>query len=179
VTEEALRRAAVLVPFYRDRDGQLRVVLIRRTARGRHAGQIALPGGNFEPGDAGPRETAVREACEELGLVPAQIEVLAGLPAARTATSGYVVWPFVARLHGVSAGHEWRPQPSEVAAVLDVPVAELAGPEAAGTEEMSFPTWPGPRTVPVRYVEGQPLWGLTLRILDPILPRALAGDWPV
>jgi hypothetical protein len=44
---------------------------------------------------------------------------------------------------------------------------------------MSFPAWPGPRTVPVRYVEGQLLWGLTLRILDPVLPRALAGDWPV
>ena len=174
-----MRRAAVLVPFYRDGDGQLRVVLIRRTSRGRHAGQIALPGGNCEPGDAGPQETAVREACEELGLAQAQIEVLAALPMARTATSGYVVWPFVARLHGVSAGYDWRPQPSEVAAVLDVPVAELASPDAAGTEEMSFATWPGPRTVPVRYVQGQLLWGLTLRILDPVLPRVLAGEWPV
>lgn len=179
VSEEVLRRAAVVIPFYRDGGGQLRVVLIRRTHRGRHAGQVALPGGNCEPGDASPRETAVREACEELGLVPAQIEVLEALPAARTATSGYLVWPFVARLHGVTPGYGWRPQPSEVAAVLDVPVAELASPDAAGTEEMSFPTWPGPRTIPVRYVEGEPAWGLTLRILDPILPRALAGDWPV
>jgi len=169
----------VLIPFYRDRDRQLRVVLIRRTARGRHGGQIALPGGNCEPGDAGPRETAVREACEELGLVPAQIEVIAALPGARTATSGYLVWPFVGRVHGVSPGYGWRAQPSEVAAVIDVSVAELASPDAAGTEEMSFPTWPGPRTVPVRYLEGQLLWGLTLRILEPVLPRALAGEWPV
>jgi 8-oxo-dGTP pyrophosphatase MutT (NUDIX family) len=138
-----------------------------------------LPGGNCEPGDASPRETAVREACEELGLVAAQIEVLGELPAVRTATSGYLVWPFVGRLLGVSPGYEWRAQPTEVAAVLDVPVAELASPDAAGTEEMSFPAWPGSRTVPVRYVGGQLLWGLTLRILEPVLPRALAGEWPV
>jgi 8-oxo-dGTP pyrophosphatase MutT (NUDIX family) len=179
VSEENIRQAAVLIPFYRDGAGQLRVVLIRRTSRGRHGGQIALPGGNFEPGDAGARATAVREACEELGLVAAQIEVLAALPAERTATSGYLVWPFVARLHGISAEYRWRPQLSEVAAVLDVPVAELASQGAAGTEEMSFPTWPTPRKVPVRHLQGHVLWGLTLRILDPVLPRALAGEWSV
>ena len=179
MSEEALRQAAVLIPFYRDGAGQLRVVLIRRTSRGRHAGQIALPGGNREPGDASPRATAVREACEELGLVAAQIEVLAELPVTRTATSGYRVWPFVARLHDVSPAYAWRPQPSEVAEVLDVPLAELASPDAAGTEEMSFPSWPAPRAVPVRHLRGHLLWGLTLRILDPVLPRALAGEWSI
>jgi 8-oxo-dGTP pyrophosphatase MutT (NUDIX family) len=177
VSEEALRQAAVLIPFYRDGEGQLRVVLLRRTSRGRHAGQIAFPGGNREPGDASMRATAVREAREELGLAAAQIEILDALPAARTATSGYLVWPFVARLHGVSGSYAWRPQPSEVAEVLDVPVAELASPDAAGTQEMSFPSWPAPRIVPVRYLRGHLVWGLTLRILDPVMPRALAGDW--
>jgi 8-oxo-dGTP pyrophosphatase MutT (NUDIX family) len=177
VSEEGLRQAAVLIPFYRDADGQLRVVLIRRASRGRHGGQIALPGGNREPSDTSMRATAVREACEELGLDAAQIEVLAALPAQQTATSGYLVWPFVARLHGVSPAYGWRPQPSEVDAVLDVPVAELASADAAGTEEMSFPAWPTPRIVPVRYLRGHLLWGLTLRILDPVLPRALAGEW--
>jgi 8-oxo-dGTP pyrophosphatase MutT (NUDIX family) len=179
VSEEALRQAAVLIPFYRDGAGQLRVVLIRRTSRGRHAGQIAFPGGNREPGDAGPRATAIREAGEELRLAAAQIEILAALPAERTVTSGYLVWPFVTRLHDVSPAYAWRPQPSEVAEVLDIPVAELASPDAAGTEEMSFPSWPAPRAVPVRYLRGHLVWGLTLRILDPVLPRALAGEWPI
>jgi 8-oxo-dGTP pyrophosphatase MutT (NUDIX family) len=177
VTEEALRQAAVLIPFYRDGEGQLRVVLIRRTSRGRHAGQIAFPGGNREPGDGSPRATAMREACEELGLLAAQIEILAALPAQRTATSNYLVWPFVARLHEVSPAYTWRPQPSEVAEVLDVPVAELASPDAAGTEELSSPSWPAPRVVPVRYLRGHLVWGLTLRILEPVMRRALAGDW--
>jgi 8-oxo-dGTP pyrophosphatase MutT (NUDIX family) len=177
VSEDVLRQAAVLIPFYRDGEGQLRVVLIERAPRGRHAGQIAFPGGNCEPSDDTPRATAIREACEELGLAAAQIEVLAALPAERTATSGYQVWPFVARLRGVSPAYRWRAQPSEVAAVLDVPVADLTDPDAAGTEELSFPTWPAPRVVPVRHVQGRLLWGLTLRILDPVLSGALAGNW--
>jgi 8-oxo-dGTP pyrophosphatase MutT (NUDIX family) len=179
VSEEALRQAAVVIPFYRDGAGQLRVVLIRRTSRGRHAGQIAFPGGNRELGDASPRATAVREACEELGLSAAQVEILAELPAERTDTSGYLVWPFVARLRDVSPAYAWRLQASEVAEVLDVLVADLARPDAAGTEEMSFPSWPGPRVVPVRYLHGHLVWGLTLRILEPIMPRALAGDWSI
>ena len=179
MTEEALRQAAVLIPFYRDGEGQLRVVLIRRTSRGRHAGQIAFPGGNREPGDASMRATGIREACEELGLRADQIEILAELQAERTATSGYLVWPFVARLHEVSPGYSWRAQAAEVAEVLDVPVAELASPDAAGTEEMSFPSWPAQRVIPVRYLRGHLVWGLTLRILEPVLPRALAGEWPL
>jgi 8-oxo-dGTP pyrophosphatase MutT (NUDIX family) len=169
--------AAVLLPFYRDPSGALRLVLIERTPHGVHGGQVALPGGKHEPADNGMRDTAVRETCEELGLLPADLEVLAELPALRTRTTGYLVWPFVARLRTVPS--PWRPREQEVAAVLDVGVAELAAPAARGEEEMNFAAWHTRPRVPVRRIDGHVLWGLTLRILEPVLPKALAGEYPI
>lgn len=169
--------AAVLIPFYRDGRGALRLVLIERTPHGVHGGQVALPGGKHEPADDGMRDTAVREACEELGLRPADLEVLAELPSMRTRSTGYLVWPFVARLRTVP--DPWRPGEREVAAVLDVSVDELAAPAARGEQEMTFASWHTTLRVPVRRIDGHVLWGLTLRILEPVLPRALAGEYPI
>ena len=58
-----LRDAAVLVPVYRDAHGELRIVVVARADDGgQHGGQLGLPGGKPEPGDADMRATALREA---------------------------------------------------------------------------------------------------------------------
>ena len=173
--EPAERAAAVLVPFCRDSAGELRVVLIERAPGGRHGGQIALPGGNREPADESLRDTAIRETGEELGIDPGQIEVLGVRPPMRTRSTGYVVTPYVGRLRAPS----WRPQAAEVAAVLPMRVADLVDPAGAGRTVMDFPAWDGPVEVPIRTVDGHVVWGLTLRILDDVLPRAVAGQWAV
>ena len=173
--EPAERAAAVLVPFCRDAVGELRVVLIERAPGGRHGGQIALPGGNREPADETLRDTAIRETGEELGIDPGQIEVLGVRPPMRTRSTGYVVTPYVGRLRAPS----WRPQAAEVAAVLPMRVADLVDPAGAGRTVMDFPAWDGPVEVPIRTVDGHVVWGLTLRILDDVLPRAVAGQWAV
>jgi 8-oxo-dGTP pyrophosphatase MutT (NUDIX family) len=169
--------AAVLLPFYRDPSGELRLILIERTRHGRHGGQIALPGGKYEAADTSLRVTAVRETCEELGLRPDDLEVVSELPPLRTRATGYQVWPFVARLRRVP--DVWRPGEAEVASVLDVRVVELADTASRGVEEMEFAAWNGRERVPVRRIGGYTVWGLTLRILEPVLPRALAGEYPV
>ena len=175
MSEPAERIAAVLVPFYRDAAGELRVVLIERAPGGRHGGQIALPGGNREPTDETLRDTALRETGEELGIDPGLIEVLGVRPPMRTRSTGYVVTPYIGRLRTPS----WRPQAAEVAAVLPMRVADLVDPAGAGHSVMDFPAWAGPMEVPIRTVDGQVVWGLTLRILDDVLPRAVAGEWPL
>jgi 8-oxo-dGTP pyrophosphatase MutT (NUDIX family) len=177
VGEPAERAAAVLVPFYRDPAGELRVVLIERAPGGRHGGQIALPGGNREPADESLRDTAIRETGEELGIDPGQIEVLGVRPPMRTRSTGYVVTPYVGR-RGAPVPR-WRPQPAEVAAVLPMRVADLVDRAGAGRTVMDFPAWDGPVEVPIRTVDGHVVWGLTLRILDDVLPRAVAGEWPL
>ena len=167
--------AAVLVPLHRGPDGELRVVLIERTAHGRHGGQLALPGGRREPGDRSPRETAIRETVEELGIPAASIVAVEDLPPVPTMTTDYLVTPVVGRL--LSTPAVWRPQPSEVASVLDVPVAALADPAASGEQLMRLPRWPDPVAVPVIRLGDHQVWGLTLRILQPLLARAMAGEF--
>ncbi|HEY7675733.1 MAG TPA: CoA pyrophosphatase, partial [Candidatus Methylomirabilis sp.] len=70
------RQAAVLVPFV-GTGGEAALLFIRR-AEGLdvHSGQVAFPGGNRDREDEGPVATALREAQEEIGLAPAEVEVL-------------------------------------------------------------------------------------------------------
>jgi 8-oxo-dGTP pyrophosphatase MutT (NUDIX family) len=177
VSEAPTREAAVTVPFYRGPAGELRLIMIKRSPRGRNGGQIALPGGHREPDDADLEATAVRETCEELGITADTVRILAELPPAKPRTRNLPVRPFVAHLTEVP--ERWRPQESEVAEVLDVDVAELAAPASLAEELMSFAAWPAPQLIPVRRIGGHTVWGLTLRILEPVLPKALAGEYPI
>src|SRR5215469_16824532 len=83
--------SAVLAPIYRDPRGDLRLVFIRRSPYGVHGGQIAFPGGRREPEDADLLATALREAEEEVGLDPAQVDVLTELPIVETVATGFRV----------------------------------------------------------------------------------------
>jgi 8-oxo-dGTP pyrophosphatase MutT (NUDIX family) len=94
-TGAALTPAAVLVPIVL-RQPDLTVLLTLRTAHLRdHAGQVSFPGGRQEATDESPVMTALREAHEEVGLEPNQVEVLGSLGEFRTST-GFVVTPVVA-----------------------------------------------------------------------------------
>ena len=63
--------------------------------------------------------------------------------------------------------------------MVEVPVAALARPEACAEEVRAFPTWPRPRRVRLWRVGGHEVWGVTYRILEPLVPRLLAGEWPL
>jgi len=168
--------AAVLAPVYRAADGRVHLVFILRTPHGVHGGQIAFPGGRREPEDADLLATALREAEEEVGLAPADVTVLGPLPVVTTATTGFSIAPFLGRLEAAAT---WRPQEREVAAVLEVPVDDLADPANHGEELRVFGGWPEPRPMPFYRIGPHKLWGATYRIVHPLLPRLLAGEWPI
>ncbi|NMR32370.1 MULTISPECIES: NUDIX hydrolase [Micrococcaceae] len=176
---QELRQASVAIPFYRDKKGKLRLVLIKRSERGQHRSQISLPGGNRGPKDEGPWATALREASEELGLNAEQIVLLAQLEQIETHTTHYRISPFVVQLQGIAPSFTWKPQTMEVDEVLDVSVDVLASDDAVGEDEVDFPGWNSPRRVAVRRAHGHTIWGLTLRILEPVMPQALAGRWNI
>ncbi len=171
---EPAREAGVIVPVYRAQDGALHLLLLRRSSRGIHGGQIALPGGKREPGDASILHTALRETHEEIGIAAECIQILADLPPADTLTTGFTVHPFLGKIMNASG---CRPAEEEVEEIFHVPVAELAKPEAHGRGLQEFLTWPEPREVPFIRLGAHRIWGLTYRILHPLIPRLLAGEW--
>jgi 8-oxo-dGTP pyrophosphatase MutT (NUDIX family) len=117
----SLTPAAVLLLVVNRADGPA-VVFTQRTADlADHAGQISFPGGRAHPEDAGPAETALREAREEVGLDPRAVDLLGELPDYHTST-GFRVRPVVG---WVEPPLEFTPDPREVADVFEVPLAFL------------------------------------------------------
>ncbi|HEV7661932.1 MAG TPA: CoA pyrophosphatase [Chloroflexota bacterium] len=173
----ALVDSAVLAPIYRGADGRLRLVFIRRSPFGRHGGQIAFPGGRREPEDADLLTTALREAEEEVGLERTGIEVLAALPIIETVATGFRVAPFLGRLKGPPPA--WRRQEREVDEIIEVPLDELTHPTAHAVEHWQLPGWPEPREIPFYWIGSYKLWGATYKIVEPLLPRLIAGEWPL
>jgi len=96
---EDLRPAGVLVPL-REREGEITVVLARRTERvPHHKGQVCFPGGSRDPGDADLFATALREAEEELGIRGESVELLGAMEPVPTVT-GFFIQPYVVRIPG-------------------------------------------------------------------------------
>jgi 8-oxo-dGTP pyrophosphatase MutT (NUDIX family) len=169
--------SAVLVPVFRDDEDELRVLLVQRGSRGVHGGQLGFPGGKRESGDRSLLQTALREAEEEIGLKRSEIEILATLEPRDTRTSGFRVYPFLAR---ITPPRQWRLAAGEIAGVITPTVRTLVDPSARREREISFATWPASMRVEgVLLADDQLLWGLTLRLLDPLLPRLLAGEWAI
>jgi len=156
-------KAGVLVLLY-ERDGELRLLLTRRTELVlHHRGQISFPGGEQHPGES-LEATALREAAEELGLDLGPVRVLGKLTPLFIPPSNYCIYPTVAFLPGAP---DFKPQPDEVAEVIEVPVGHLAAPESLRLE-----TWTiGSRTVNVPYYaySACKIWGATAMVLAEFL----------
>lgn len=171
-----LEDAAVLAPVFRDASSVLRILLLLRTDHGIHGGQIGLPGGRVEPGDRDFIATALRETEEEVGLSPDQVTVLAALDPLETMSTGFRVHAFLGR---VPADVNWQPQPDEVAGLLTPAVEMLHDPSRRGLRQFTSAHFRTPLEVEGIDVGGHVLWGMTLRLLDELVPRLLAGEWTV
>lgn len=158
------RQSGVLVLLY-SLQGQLHVPLILRpTYDGTHSGQVAFPGGGCEEGDRNLTETALREAHEELGIVPEDVQVLGTLTELYIRPSNYEVYPTVGRLNGKPVFH---PDPGEVDQLLEVPLAALLDPAHRRREQWQL----ADRTalVPHFAIQNQSIWGATAMILSELL----------
>jgi 8-oxo-dGTP pyrophosphatase MutT (NUDIX family) len=161
--------AGVLVPLYIEEDVLHVVFTERRHDLPRHPGEISFPGGRHEPEDADLRETALREAEEEVGLPPGSVELLGALQPTPTIVSGYAVHPFVGL---IEPGFEWVPSAREVASVIELPVPALVA--GYGRRRLTR------RGLSLRtdsyLVEEHLIWGATARILGDLLDRIAAAS---
>jgi 8-oxo-dGTP pyrophosphatase MutT (NUDIX family) len=171
-----LQDSAVLVPVFRDPDGCLRLVLVRRTEHGVHGGQLAFPGGKWSDCDPSLLHTALRETREELGIAEDSVEVLAELPRVDTASTGFRIYPFLGR---IDPQDEWQYEEREVAEVIEVTVEHLARPEVYAESMEKFRRYPEPILVRYYRLGSHRLWGASYRIVTPLIPRLLAGEWAI
>ena len=168
--------AAVLIPVYRSPDGELHIIMILRNPGGVHGGQIAFPGGKHDPEDETMLDTALREVREELGLIVERNDVLAELPMEQTRTTGYRVFPFLAR---IAVPDRWQIAEREIAEIVDVKLTDLTRRDAHDKMIGRFPTWEKAQQVSFYRIGEHRLWGLSYRILQPVLARLVAGEWDV
>jgi 8-oxo-dGTP pyrophosphatase MutT (NUDIX family) len=156
--------AAVLVPLYLD-SGDLHAVFTkRRDDLSHHAGEISFPGGRQDFPEEDLRLTALREAEEEIGLPPKEVELVGALPPVGTFVTNYKIHPFVGV---IKPGHAWTPQPTEVEVILELSLPDLI----AGHEMKRLVRKGVPFRTPTYTVGGNLIWGATARIVQDLLER--------
>jgi 8-oxo-dGTP pyrophosphatase MutT (NUDIX family) len=170
--------AAVLLPLFAERVAdedpsrrEARLVLTKRPeTMPSHRGQIAFPGGKIDAAvDSTPRDAALREAEEEIGLPRHTVDVIAELPSVGTAVGEFVMTPFVGivePLHS-TGGLQLVADTREVDRVFDVALSELLDPEIYHSEIWQF--WGDARLMHFFDLEDETVWGATARVLADFL----------
>lgn len=161
--------AAVLIAVT-DRPEPGVILTVRREHMRTHAGQIAFPGGRLDPGEDATA-AALREAWEELGLEPTQVEVIGSLGEYRTVT-GYVVTPVVGV---VPPDLPLYPHEHEVADWFEAPLTHLLDPANQHIREALL------RGEKRHYYEiewdGRRIWGATAAMIVNLSRRLRREVW--
>jgi 8-oxo-dGTP pyrophosphatase MutT (NUDIX family) len=149
--------AAVLVPMHGWPDNPGLVFTERRSDLSRHAGEISFPGGRHDEGES-LLQTALREAEEEIGLSPGNVQIAGALPPIGTFVTNYKVHPFVGL---IDQGLRFEPNPSEVESVLVASLDELA----SAYEKRRLVRRGVPIKTDTYLIADKLIWGATARIL--------------
>ncbi|AKL74320.1 NTP pyrophosphohydrolase [Actinobacteria bacterium IMCC26256] len=158
------RPAAVLVALFPE-EGETHLVLMKRPdSAPSHKGEISFPGGNRSSNDSNLRETALREAHEEVGISPEAVEVLAELPTIGTVKGAFAITPFVGF---ISERPALVADPREVDEVFTVALSELLHPETWHSERWDL--WGEEFDMSFYLLENETVWGATARILTGLL----------
>ena len=155
-SDESLPQAAVLILCY-EKDNDLYFVMTERSnSLPSHPGEVAFPGGKREKKDKNLKQTALREATEEISLDPAKVEILGQLDPLES-RFGLSVTPFVGIL---KEKFELEPNPDEVADIFYLPLSFFKNDPLIkrGVTNFKGETF----DTPVIIYDNHEIWGLTL-----------------
>jgi 8-oxo-dGTP pyrophosphatase MutT (NUDIX family) len=152
--------AAVLVALWLDHDNQWIIPLtLRPKHMADHGGQISLPGGRSDPGETTWR-TASRELGEELGCSIDYLQPVGNLSPIYVYASRHIVKPMIGAFTQKPA---FRPNPEEVAELIDLPVQDLLSDDAIGIGVMQKGA--AQLEAPGFRIQGHFVWGATAMVL--------------
>jgi len=145
-----------------------RTVLIERTVnpRDRHSGQVSFPGGRYEEGDGDLVNVALREAHEEIGIRPPQVQILGRLTELYIPVSNYVVHPFVGLLLDEPM---FVPQPGEVEHIFTPALSVFTDSRNKKTKDITILQGIIIKDVPYFEVQNRVVWGATAMIMNEFL----------
>lgn len=164
--------SAVLIAAFEEADGSASLLYTQRSPfLRRHPGEVSFPGGRVDPTDLDPLAAALREADEEVGLAPSEVEVVGHLTDYLT-FHDVLVCAYVGVVAGRAPPREPRSR-EEVARVFTVPVSRLL--DGSCYECRRLPDMPAGRVVHYWHVEPQTMWGVTGELTARFLRRVY--DW--
>lgn len=159
------QHAGVMAVFYPGSMGITQLVLIlRKTYKGVHSNQVGFPGGRLEETDRDLMETALRETEEEVGIPRHEIEVIKKLSRLYIPPSNFWVQPYLGIMHKLP---QLVPQEEEVAAILEVSLADFLDDQNQITENLST-SYANNIEVPAYRLNGHVVWGATGMMLSEI-----------
>jgi 8-oxo-dGTP pyrophosphatase MutT (NUDIX family) len=158
-----LRPAAALLLIYPQADVWHVPLTVRGSSLRHHTGQVSLPGGRLDHPGESVEEAALREAYEEIGVLPDDVEILGRLTSIPVIVSGHLLQPVI----GVAVRRPvFTLAAHEVERLIELPVSRLLEPDAVAWEERvrSIPPH-GVMNVPYFEVDGARVWGATAMVL--------------
>lgn len=158
-TDTELRLAAVLIPYFYEKD---KILFTKRNENlKQHQGQIAFPGGRFDESDKNLVETCLRETEEEVGINSSKIRLLGRLNPIIT-NSKHLVYPYVGLVDNSAT---ITINPSEVDLVFCVTLTHLIDQENYFSGNIDG--------IETNYYQVQDfkIWGVTERILTDLISK--------
>ena len=165
-----IRPAAVLFGVLPRKEGPTALLTLRPDTMADHAGQVAFPGGKVDPLDLDEVAAALREAHEEVGVAPRDVDVL-GKGAPYVTGTRYRITPVVGLLP-----HDFNPvpEPGEVAAVFETPLEFLMNPANHQTGNAFYKGQH--RTYYEMPHNGYRIWGVTAGIIRRLYQTLYESD---
>jgi len=157
--------SAVLIILYPFENRLHSVVILRNEYDGAHSGQISLPGGKKEESDVDFKTTAFREAQEEIGIIPDEMELVGQLSRFYVQPSNFIIYPYIAFQEQRPVFH---PDATEVQRVIEIDIFKEIRYEKCVDKTLSFKNHVNVEA-PGFMVGGEFMWGATAMIFSELI----------
>jgi 8-oxo-dGTP pyrophosphatase MutT (NUDIX family) len=172
VEKQSAKKAGVMALFYPDEQATTKLILIlRKSYKGVHSGQVGFPGGKLEPQDTSLLDTALRETQEEIGVNPDKIKVVKQLTNIYIPPSNYIVQPYFGCLDETPI---FKKQDDEVEDLIEVALHHFLDDNVVVSKTLTT-SYAVEINVPAFMLNGHVVWGATAMMLSEIRQLLLNG----